>query len=401
MEERTAQEEGSEELLEQWIDSAYSFKIPKQGEILKGTVVSVSPSEILIDIGSKSEGIVPSREVEKMGPELLSQVKEGDEVWAYVVRPESMQGGAILSLLRAKLERDWERAAQLYESQETFEGVVSSYNKGGVIVQLGQVRGFVPASQLDSSRRIEKREEYLAGLVGQKLKLKVIEVDRGRNRLIFSEQAAMQEWRKEQKERLLAELKEGDICRGVVTGLRDFGAFVDLGGADGLIHVSELSWGRVKHPSEVLEIGQEVEVYVLRVDKERKRIGLSLKRLHDPWSEVDQKYSVGQIVQGKITNLTNFGAFAEIEEGVEGLIHISELSDKRINHPREVVQEGTIVPLLILNIDSAKRRLSLSLRQALAMTEGTAKGEEVEAGPSGEAEEEIQPEKVEAGVEET
>ncbi|MCD6291122.1 MAG: S1 RNA-binding domain-containing protein, partial [Anaerolineae bacterium] len=265
---------------------------PRVGEIRDGVVVSVSDSEILIDIGAKSEGIVSGHELERLGPE-LKNLKPGDPVVAYVVRPEDRDGNIVLSLTKAQQERDWRRAEELLESQEIFEGTVSGYNRGGVIVKLGKVRGFVPKSQLANTHRSEVEaqgetdEPWWAGLVGTNLQLKVIELDRRRNRLILSERQALREWRRSQKERLLESLKKGDHVRGRVSSLANFGAFVDLGGADGLIHLSEISWGRINHPSEVLQVGQEVEVEVINVDRERKRIGLSLRRLQpEPWSVV-------------------------------------------------------------------------------------------------------------------
>jgi len=347
------------------LENAYTFRMPNRGDILEGTVVKIDPDQILVDIGFKSEGVVPGAELERIKPETI---KVGDQVLVYVVNPEDKSGNVVLSLIRAQLERDWRNAEKLFESGEIFEATVSGYNRGGLIVRLGKVRGFVPASQLSTATREgneEVQSDDLAKLVGQKLKLKIIELDRGRNRLILSERAAIREWRRQQKERLLAELQEGDIVRGAVSSLCDFGAFVDLGGADGLIHLSELSWGRVSHPSEVLKVGDEVEVYVLKVDRKERRIGLSLKRLQpDPWSQVEEKYSVGQLVEGTITKLTNFGAFARLKDDeIEGLIHISELSDERITHPREVVKEGDVLTLRIIRIDPERRRMGLSLRK--------------------------------------
>jgi small subunit ribosomal protein S1 len=342
---------------------------PKAGEIRDGIIVSVSPTEILIDIGAKSEGVVSGRELERLGSE-IERLKPGDAVVAYVVKPEDKNGNIVLSLTRAQQEQDWRRAEKLLQSQEIFEGVVSGYNRGGVIVKLGKVRGFVPSSQLVSAHHAAQKssgeagEQWWASLVGSKLRLKVVELDRKRNRLILSERQAMRDWRKIQKQQLLDTLKKGDRVRGRVSSLADFGAFVDLGGADGLIHLSELSWGRVSHPSEVLQVGQEVEVEVINIDRERKRIGLSLRRLQpEPWSVVHEKYAIGQLVEGTITKLTDFGAFARIDNEIEGLIHISELSDQRISHPREVVKEGETYTLRIIRIEPQRRRIGLSLKR--------------------------------------
>ncbi|HUT18409.1 MAG TPA: S1 RNA-binding domain-containing protein [Anaerolineae bacterium] len=340
----------------------------RRGQILEGVIVQIRPTEILVDVGGKSEGVIWGRELERLGSEGLSELSEGGTLLVYVVTPEDKNGNPVLSISRAQAERDWRDAERMFEAGEIFEGVVSGYNKGGVIVRLGQVRGFVPGSQIVSlrgKRHSQDGENRLAELVGDQMQLKVIEIDRGRNRLILSERAAMREWRKQSKERLLAELQEGDVRTGEVISICDFGAFVDMGGADGLIHLSELSWRRVAHPSEVLKVGEEVEVYVLNVDRERKRIGLSLKRLEpDPWSLVAERYHVGQLVEGTITKLVKFGAFARIfDEDVEGLIHVSELSEERIGHPREVVAEGDIRTLRVIRIDPDKRRIGLSLKR--------------------------------------
>ncbi len=347
------------------LENAYTFRMPNRGDILEGTVVKIDPDQILVDIGFKTEGVVPGAELERIKPETI---KVGDQVLVYVVNPEDKSGNVVLSLTRAQLERDWRNAEKLFESGEIFEATVSGYNRGGLIVHLGKVRGFVPASQLSSVTQQGDegvQSDQLAKLVGQKLKLKIVELDRERNRLILSERAAIREWRRQQKERLLAELQEGDILRGEVSSLCDCGAFVDLGGADGLIHLSELSWGRVSHPSEVLKVGDEVEVYVLKVDRKERRIGLSLKRLQpDPWSQVEERYSVGQLVEGTITKLTDFGAFARLKDDeIEGLIHISELSDERVTHPKEVVKEGDV---LTLRMVAAAEYADLDWRTAYA-----------------------------------
>jgi small subunit ribosomal protein S1 len=285
----------------------------------------------------------------------------------------------MLSISRALAEQDWERAEELMESQDIFEGDVAAYNRGGVIVKLGQVRGFVPASQLSSTTQHgmtdnaehSDPEDRWSCLMGISLKLKVIDIDRRRNRLILSERQAMREWRRQQKEQLLESLREGDVYEGVISSIADFGAFVDLGGADGLIHLSELSWNRVGHPSEVVSVGEQVKVQILSVDMERRRIGLSLRRLQpEPWDLVNEVYEIGQIVNGKVTKLVNFGAFARLEDtGVEGLIHISELSEARVNHPKDVVAEGEEHKLRIIRIDTDKRRLGLSLKQAAPVEE--------------------------------
>ena len=349
---------------------------PQSGDIRQGVIVDKRSNELLVDIGFKSEGIVNSREIERLGDTVLS-LGIGDEIPVYVIR-EDREGNVLLSVSRALAEKDWERAEELMESQDIFDGTVAACNRGGVIVKLGQVRGFVPASQLSSTSQSQSIEEDESGsddrwsnLMGNPLKLKVIDIDRNRNRLILSERLAMREWRRQQKEQLLESLKEGDVYDGVISSIADFGAFVDLGGADGLIHLSELSWNRVSHPSEVVAVGEKVKVQILSVDLERRRIGLSLRRLQpQPWDLVDDMYEVGQIVTGRITKLVNFGAFARLDDsGVEGLIHISELSNQRVNHPKEVVAEGEEHQLRIIRIDTDKQRMGLSLKQALPVEE--------------------------------
>lgn len=354
------------------LDSEYAYKTARHGDILQGVIMQITPGEILVDVGSKSEGIINGRELERMDLELRQSLQVGQEVLAYVIRPEDQDGNVVLSLTRAQMETDWRKAEELYAAEEIFEAQVAGHNKGGLIVRIGRVRGFVPSSQLVSvrRRRTEEGEEddideaEQAKLVGKTLRFKIIELDRRRNRLILSERAAAREWRREQKEKLLNELQENEVRTGVVSSLCDFGAFVDLGGADGLIHLSELSWGRVSHPREVLKVGDEVQVYVLHIDRERRRIALSLKRLQpEPWSQIEERYQIGQLVEGTITKITNFGAFARLDGDVEGLIHISELSDQRIGHPREVVQEGQVLSLRVIRIDTARKRIGLSLRR--------------------------------------
>lgn len=369
------EEDSMQDLLDAHADD-FTFAAPKRGDILTGSIVTIERNEILIDVGYKSEGVIRGREFDKIPEDVFSELKEGDEIQTHVVVPEDNSGHLILGLSRPYSDRDWQKAEELFESQEMFEGEVTGHNKGGLIVKIGKVRGFVPASQLVSTGARESRdgraggrgskESRWASMTGQELRLKVIEIDRERNRLILSERAAMREWRKVQKEKLLSELNESDIREGKVISLADFGAFVDLGGADGLVHLSELSWKRVNHPRDVLRVGQQIRVQIINVDRERKRIGLSLKRLEmDPWEEVEDRFKVDQLIEGTITKLAKFGAFARIagNEEIEGLIHVSELSDKHVNHPREIVEEGQLVTLRIIRIDSRERRLGLSLKR--------------------------------------
>ena len=353
-----------------WFTEDANFDVPVRGDIREGTIVSIGRSEILVDIGAKSEGVIDSRETERMSSSERSSLVEGESVQVYVVNPEDRNGNIILSLAKAEEEMDWRWAEELLDTQEILEGEISGYNKGGLLIQMRRVRGFVPASQLDNIRRDIRAgsspDDRWAHMIGEQIQVKVIEVDRSRNRLILSERAAMKEWRESQKDRLLDELQEGEVCEGRVINLADFGAFVDLGGADGLIHLSELSWKRVSHPREVLGVGDQVKVYVLNVDRDRRRIGLSLKRLEpDPWSSIEQTCQVGSLVEGSITKLTKFGAFARLTsmDEIEGLIHISELSEEHVEHPREVVEDGQLVTMRVIRVDSQRRRLGLSIKR--------------------------------------
>ena len=354
----------------QLLEQEDARSVPERGDIVEGTIVSISSSEIIIDIGCKSEGIVTGRDLERLEPEYRDSLRVGDSVLAYVVRPEDAQGNAVLSLSRAQLERDWKAAEELFEAGKILEQPVMDCNKGGLIVNVGRVRGFIPASQVVSVQlprgsSEEERIEQLQQLVGTPLRLKIIEMERRRNRLILSERVAMREWRQREKERLLDELQPGETKTGTVSSLCNFGAFVDLGGADGLVHLSELSWRHVNHPGEALEVGQEVDVYVLSVDRDRRRIALSIKRLQpEPWSTVEDRYEIGQLVQATVTKIMEFGAFARLSgEDIEGLIHISELSDDRVAHPRDVVTEEQEISVRIIRIDADRQRLGLSLRR--------------------------------------
>lgn len=347
-------------------DLGLSF--PRAGETRKGFIVSITEDEILVSVGAKSEGIIPGKELSQMDAADRAQFALGQEVSVYVVTPEDPQGNLILSYTRALEEADWRKAEDLKESGELYEGTISGYNKGGLIVKLGMLRGFVPASQVSLSRRMsyggDSPDQRWGRMVGEPLIARVIEVDRERRRLIFSELAALQESREIFKERLLSEISEGDELVGRVTSLADFGAFVNINGADGLVHLTEISWERIKHPNQVLKVGQEVKVKVINVDREKKRIGLSIRQLlSDPWPTKAGNYKEGQLVEGHIVRLAKFGAFARLQGGLEGLVHISELSDQRIEHPKEVVKEGDVLTLRIIKIDTTQHRIGLSLRK--------------------------------------
>jgi small subunit ribosomal protein S1 len=349
-------------------EEGLGIDFPQQGEIRRGIIASIGESEILVSIGTKSEGVIQARELEQVDPETRATLTVGKEIPVYVINPEDPNGSVQLSMVRALEETDWQLAESLLASTNTFTGKVIGFNKGGLIVPMGQLRGFVPASQISVLRRMDSSgntpEQRWGTMINDPITVTVIEVDRERRRLIMSERAALQETRETLKERLLDELADGDIRTGRVTSLADFGAFVNIDGADGLVHLSEISWERIEHPREALKVGQEVRVKVIGVDRERKRIGLSIRQLQeDPWVKKVQHIKEGQLVEGKITHLTKFGAFARLGEDLEGLIHISELSEQRVNHPKEVVHEGDVITLRVIKIEPERHRIALSLRK--------------------------------------
>jgi small subunit ribosomal protein S1 len=361
-------------------EEKHSLKSVKRGDVVEGVIVRKDPEEILVDIGLKSEGVLSTKELPTTGYGSFDELKVGDDVLVYIMQPESSEGHAVVSLKRARMERQWRIAQEQYENGELLEAKVIDYNKGGLIVDLDGIRGFVPISQILNLKREDTADSAetnakLQGMVGRTLQLKIIEINRNRNRLILSERLAVQEWRTKRREELLNELQVGEVRKGTVSNLANFGAFVDLGGADGLVHISQLAWSRVNHPSEVLHVGQEVEVQVLGVDKEKKKIALSIKRAEvDPWTTVEQRYQVGQLVTGIVTKIAPFGAFARIEDGVEGLIHLSELLPGQ--DPKTALHEGQELSLRILRIESERRRLGLSVRQAVEPTGQEQAGEE-------------------------
>jgi small subunit ribosomal protein S1 len=349
-------------------EQGLALDFPKQGEIRTGFIATLGENEILVSVGTKSEGVISGRELEQIPAEERATFQVGQEIPVYVLSPEDPNGNVVLSYARAREEKDWEDAENLLAEGSTFESKIIGYNKGGLLVPLGRLRGFVPASQISLVRRAslggDTPDQRWGKMVGEPIKTRVIEVDRARRRLILSERMALQESREVLKDRLLEELHEGDVRSGRVTSVADFGAFVNIDGADGLVHMSEISWERIQHPNEVLKVGQEVQVKVISIDRDRKRIGLSMRQLQaDPWMKKVDFLREGQLVTGKITHLTKFGAFASLGEDLEGLIHISELSEQRIAHPKEVVKEGDEVTLRVIKIDPERRRIGLSLRK--------------------------------------
>ena len=331
----------------------------EEGDVVTGAVVRIDKDEVLVDIGYKSEGVIPSNELsirKSVNPN--EEVELGEEVDALVLTKEDQDGRLILSKKRARFERAWRRIEAAAESGEPVHGSVIEVVKGGLIVDLG-VRGFLPASLVDI-RRVPNLDEYL----GQTIESKVIELNRPRNNVVLSRRAVLEEERKEQRQAILERLQPGLIIEGQISNIVEFGAFVDLDGIDGLIHISELSWSHVNHPSEILNIGDTVQVKVLDIDRDRQRISLGLKQTQeDPWQRVVDTYSVGDELEGKVTKVVAFGAFVEILEGVEGLVHISELAQQHVENPREIVQPGDDVKVKILEIDSERRRLSLSIKR--------------------------------------
>ncbi len=357
--------QGMQGLMESGVQSIRSIQ---RGDVVEGVVMRVDRDEILVDIGTKSEGVIANREMQSMGTQGTSRLKVGDQVLVYVLRPENEEGQVVLSLDRARGEKGWRLLQRLFDNGDTFQAEVTGFNKGGLLVDVEGVHGFIPSSQVVALRQEtdgdEHAESRLAHRVGTRPQLKVIEINRNRNRVILSERAALQDWRNQQKERLLTEIREAEIRKGKVTSICSFGAFVDLGGADGLIHVSELSWEHVTDPAKILKVGDEVDVYVMKVDPESKKIGLSLRRAQpEPWDRIVDQYQVGQLVPATITKLVAFGAFARLEGPVEGLIHISELADRHVAHPTEIFQEGDVVTVKIVRIERERHRIALSLRQ--------------------------------------
>jgi len=331
----------------------------EEGDVVTGKVVRIDKDEVLVDIGYKSEGVIPNNELSiRKSVDPAEEVELGEEVDALVLTKEDQDGRLILSKKRARFERAWRRIEQAAESGEPVDGAVIEVVKGGLIIDLG-VRGFLPASLVDI-RRVPNLDEYL----GQTIPTKVIELNRSRNNVVLSRRAVLEEERKEQRQAILERLQPGDIVEGQISNIVDFGAFVDLDGIDGLIHISELSWSHVNHPSEILSIGDTVQVKVLDIDRDRQRISLGLKQTQeDPWQRVVDTYNVGDELEGTVTKVVAFGAFVEILQGVEGLVHISELAQQHVENPREIVQPGDDVRVKILEIDSERRRLSLSMKR--------------------------------------
>jgi len=360
-----------EELLAEQDSDIKSFK---HGDVVEGKVVRIDKDEILVDIGAKSEGVVSNRELYGRNAESQPALAIGDVVLVYVLQPESQEGHVVLSLRRAGLERKWRAMQEQFEAGVIIEAPVIDHNKGGLIVDCG-IRGFVPISQIvDFPRRPQNDQprdaaqeiaEKLQPFVGRKLRLKILEVNRKANRLILSEKVALYEERREKRDELFSSLQVGQKVTGTVRSIAPFGVFIDLGGIDGLVHKSELSWNKVNNPEAGYKVGDEVEAEVIDINHERGRISLSIRRLQpDPWHSTVADFNVGDVIDGTVTKLVNFGAFVRVRDGLEGLIHISELSHQRVAHPGDVVHEGQNLKLKIISLDSERHRLGLSLKQA-------------------------------------
>lgn len=345
------------------LEESFHFEQPERGDLLTGTILAIDDQGMIVDVGMKRDAVVPRADLERMEGVTYSL---GQEVAVIVIYVEDHDGNLVVSVSQARQSEDWIRAEDLMQTGEVWEGVVADANRGGLIIPFGNLRGFVPASHVaDLPRGLNEddRKDHMTSLVGKNILVKVIEVNRKRRRLVLSQREATRGRRDQKKETLLEELHEGEVRRGVVSGLRDFGAFVDLGGADGLIHISELAWCRVKHPKELLNVGDEVDVYILRLDHESKRIGLSLKRLQpNPWTLVDGLYHVGQLVEGTVSRVAQFGAFISLDPGIEALLHTNQMSEPAPEDPVGLLREGDKLLMRIISIESHRQRLGLSLR---------------------------------------
>lgn len=374
------------------LEASFKYAAPRRGEIRNATILEIDDREIIVDMGTKRDGIVPYQDIERLDPAFRRSLQVGEDVPVYVLNPRDNDDNLIVSINMGLQQYDWEKARSLLESEEVVPVTVTGHNRGGILVRWNRLEGFIPSSHLISMNLSGERREAWDELRDQELVVKVIEVDQDRRRLIFSEREAQKEWRAQQKARLLAELNEGDRVKGTVTGLRDFGAFVNLGGADGLIHVSELAWHRVDHPRDVLSVGEEIEVYVLNLDRESNRIALSRKRLlNDPWEDAAERYHEGQLVEGTVTNVVDFGAFVALDDGLEGLLHLSEMGDGSLTEPHSYVKKGDRLSLRISHLEPEKRRVGFTQRWGTDVSEGVDAGTPLEAEPEAEVEVEDTP----------
>lgn len=356
----------SEQSFMEMLEASFDYEPPRRGEIREATILQIEQNEIIVDMGAKQDGIVTAQDLERLETSFRKSLKVGQTVPVYVLNPRDSDGNLVVSINMGLQQYDWDKARSLVDGDEVVEVTVTGHNRGGILVRWNMLEGFIPSSHMvtvSAGLQGNERREALNTLVGQKVGVKVIEVDQDRRRLIFSEREAQREWRAQQKARLLSELQEGDVVRGTVTGLRDFGAFVNLGGADGLIHVSELAWHRVDHPRDVLRVGQEIDVYVLSLDRDTNRIALSRKRLlADPWDDALERYFEGMQVEGTVTNVVDFGAFIALDDGLEGLLHLSEMGDGSLKEPHSYVKKGDRLQLRISRLEPDQRRVGFTQR---------------------------------------
>jgi len=366
--EDAGEEQSDEMLFEQYLAEEEDLSLPERGDLREGVVVEVRPNELLVNIGAKRDGIVPQSDLNRLEPEYVDTMLEGETVPVVVSKLTTNEGMLVLSIADALQKKDWLVAEAMLESGEITVRKVVGFNKGGLLADFDHLRGFIPASHvvgLPRNMNEEQRNERLQLIVGQELPVKVIEVERQRRRLVLSYRLAEREYRASRKAQLFEELTVGAVIEGEVRSLRPFGAFVDIGGADGLLHVSEIGWTPVSHPRDVLRVGERIQVEILRLDPERSRIALSRKRLlSNPWESIEERYKLNETILVTITRVIDFGAFAQLEPGIEGLIHISELADITVAEPLKMVSSGDRVPVKILRIHPDRQRIGLSRRQA-------------------------------------
>ena len=356
------------DLMEELLSSNPPKKPLRRGEIIDGKIMEINDEGLLLNIGHKSEGIVPTREMRSFTKVDYDTLEEGSEVVALVINPEDDDGATILSVDKARGERGWRVLEKAKEEDKAVDGVIIGSNRGGAVVQAEDVQGFIPLSQLVGPARelfVPKKENAKDGFIGMKITFKIFELNRRRNRAIFSEKAVLQQERAQKKQELIETLQVGNILKGRIVGVSTFGAFVDIGGADGLIHISELSWDPVSSPADIVTVGTEMDVYVVKIDKENLKIALSLKRLTpEPWEIIKDELVVGRKIIAKVTKITTFGAFVRTEQGVEGLVHVSEISNQELGSVEDiesVINVGQSLDLTIVNVDAERKRLGLSL----------------------------------------
>ncbi len=356
------------EIFEKYLEADTDFDLPERGDLREGVIVEIRQNELLVNVGSKRDGVIPQSDLAKLDPEFVKNLHVGQVVDVVISKPPEDDGTFQLSMADALQQRDWIDAQELLDNGKIVQHKVIGYNKGGLTIEFRHLKGFVPASHIiDMPRNMseDQRRSELEGFIGSDMRLKVIEVDRRRRRLVMSQMLAEREYRDSRREELFTTLKVGDIIEGEVRNLRPFGAFVDIGGADGLLHVSEIGWSPITHPREALNVGDKIQVQVIRLDPKEQRIALSRKRaLPNPWDSIEQRYQTGAVMGATITRVVDFGAFAQLEPGVEGLIHISELADIAVAEPLKTIKAGDEVKVKVLRVDAKRQRIGLSRRQA-------------------------------------